>query len=63
VFGAILEVNSVIGKLWDLLGHSEEIPGWQSDRELDFEPSNPGLTSAQVPTTKKKEHQSRPVFL
>jgi len=23
-FGAIFEVNSSIGKLWDLLGHSDE---------------------------------------
>jgi len=27
--------------------------GWQSGRELDFYPSNPGSTSARVSTTKK----------
>jgi len=27
--------------------------GWQSGRELDFYPSNPGSTPARVPTTKK----------
>jgi len=28
--------------------------GWQSGRELDFYPSNPGSTPARVPTTKKR---------
>jgi len=27
--------------------------GWQSGRELDFYPSNPGSTPARVPSTKK----------
>jgi len=32
----------------------KEESGWQSGRELDFYPSNPGLTPARVPATKKK---------
>jgi len=34
--------------------------GWQSGKELDFYPSNPGSTPARVPTTKKRDHQSVP---
>jgi len=34
--------------------------GWQSGKELDFYPTNPGLTPTRVFTTKKKDHQKVP---
>jgi len=34
--------------------------GWQSGKELDFYPSNQGLTPARVSTTEKKDHQKPP---
>jgi len=38
---------------------SDRESGWQSGKELEFYPSNPGSTPARVSTTKKKKNPTK----